>query len=102
MHNPTLFTFRKPLQKEIVTVTHTGSVFLKIWCQVIYNRILTKVKLIQQDLSACRHPDSTRTYLVSGHDRIDQPTGAKPRVSPWWPRSLPVWDQHHQHCPPVV
>src|SRR6187399_3506107 len=45
MHNPTVFTFREPLQKETITVTHTGSVFLRIWCQVFFNRILTNSHL---------------------------------------------------------
>ena len=62
--------------------------------------ISTMVKQVQQDLPACRHPDSSRAYLVSSHIRIGEPTGANPRVSPWWPRITPVWDQHHQHWPP--
>ena len=32
--------------------------------------ISTMVKQVQQDLPACRHPDSSRAYLVSGHDRM--------------------------------
>src|SRR6187401_2802677 len=35
----------------------------------------TKVRLIQQILPACRHPDSSRAYLVSGHDRMGDATG---------------------------
>ena len=63
--------------------------------------ISTMVKQVQQDLPACRHPDSSRAYLVSGHVRMGDATGkTKPRVSPWWPRRTPVWDQHHQHWPP--
>ena len=65
--------------------------------------ISTMVKQVQQDLPVCRHPDSSRAYLVSGHDRMgDYMSKTKPRVSPWWPRILPVWDQHHQHCPPAM
>ena len=37
--------------------------------------ISTMVKQVQQDLPACRHPDSSRAYLVSGHDRMGQATG---------------------------
>src|SRR6266536_4581705 len=37
--------------------------------------ISTMVKQVQQDLPACRHPDSSRAYLVSGHDRIVQNSG---------------------------
>src|SRR6266536_5782579 len=36
--------------------------------------ISTMVKQVQQDLPACRHPDSSRAYLVSGHDRMGQAT----------------------------
>ena len=32
--------------------------------------ISTMVKQVQQDLPVCRHPDSSRAYLVSGHDRM--------------------------------
>ena len=63
--------------------------------------ISTMVKQVQQDLPACRHPDSSRAYFVSGHVRMGDPTSkTRPRVSPWWPYSLPIWEQHHQHWPP--
>ena len=65
--------------------------------------ISTMVKQVQQDLPVCRHPDSSRAYLVSGHDRMGDATSkTNPRVSPWWPCRLPVWDQHHQHSPPLL
>src|SRR6187399_1328897 len=63
--------------------------------------ISTMVKQVQQDFPACRHPDSSRAYLVSGHVRMGHPrSNTSNQVSPRWPRSLPIWDQHHQHWPP--
>ena len=58
--------------------------------------ISTMVKQVQQDLPACRHPDSSRAYLVSGHDRMGDSTGGYqiPRVAPRRPRRTPVSDQH--------
>ena len=37
--------------------------------------ISTMVKQVQQDLPVCRHPDSSRAYLVSGHYRMGEATG---------------------------
>ena len=51
--------------------------------------ILTMVKQVQQDLPACRHPDSSRAYLISGHvgmnttygNQIPRVKGAAPQVA---------------------
>src|SRR6187399_1356317 len=52
--------------------------------------ISTMVKQVQQDLPVCRHPDSSRAYLVSGHDRMgDYTSKTKPRVSRGGPAYSP-------------
>ena len=63
------------------------------------------VKKVQQDHPTCQHPDSSRAYLVLGHDGWATRTGAKEnnRGCPGAaPHSALVWDQHHQHWPPCI
>ena len=47
------------------------------------------------------NPDRSCTYLVLRAHRISQATSkTSPRVAPWWPRSLPISDQHSkEHWP---
>ena len=63
--------------------------------------ISTMVKQDQQSLPACQHPDSSRAYLVSGHNRMRHPMSkTKPRVSPRGPRRQLSSDQHlDKHWP---
>src|SRR3954470_12060993 len=62
--------------------------------------ISTVIKQVQQNLPACRHPDSSRAYLVSGHDRIVQTSGRRTQSCPWWPPAADGLDQHlDKHWP---
>src|SRR3954462_11700785 len=51
------------------------------------------VKQVQQDLPVCRHPDSSRAYLVSGHDRISEAYRYRrnPSCQGMVPHSALVW-----------
>src|SRR6187200_1274572 len=52
----------------------------------------TKVRLIQQILPACRHPDSSRAYLVSGHVRMSSTYRyRRSRQTGWYPQVALVW-----------
>ena len=66
--------------------------------------ISTLVKQNQQDLPTCRHPDSSRVYLISGHDQIVQTSG---RPNPELPLAVTggcqVWtNTHEEHWPGLL
>src|SRR5215216_2541805 len=66
--------------------------------------ISTMVKQVQQDLPACRHPDSSRTYLVSGHDRMNTTYGNRsPQVKGWHCKWLCfLTSTHEEHWPGLL
>ena len=65
--------------------------------------ISTMVKQVQQDLPVCRHPDSSRAYLVSGHDRMSTAySNQTPSFQGGGGAHYSIWDQHHQHWPPLL
>src|SRR5215216_5355076 len=63
--------------------------------------ISTMVKQVQEDLPACRHPDSSRAYLVLGHDRMNTTYNNKiPRVNGAAPQVALFWtNTHEEHWP---
>src|SRR3954470_158020 len=64
--------------------------------------ISTVIKQVQQDLPACRHPDSSRAYLVSGHDRMNTTYGNRryPKLPRGGTASGSGLDQHlDKHWP---
>ena len=59
-------TYHMTSSRSAETILHLGT--LRSDSESRCTRHSTMVKQNQQDLPACRHPDSSRAYLVSGHD----------------------------------